>query len=93
MRIVLLFLLSAQLVLCSQPKTLLFLSQLQSTEAQLTFQEQRQRTAGSDDDYFFQVNDRRNERLRRYMSQDDGELIENYGDEDDWLTDIRDLDE
>jgi len=93
MRVVLLFLLSALLVLGSQPKTILFLSQLESEEAQRTFREQRQSAGGRDDEYFFQVNDRRSERLRRYMSRDDGELIGTYGDEDDWLSNISDNDD
>ena len=93
MRVVLLFLLSALLVLGSQPKTILFLSQLESEEAQRTFREQRQSAAGRDDEYFFQVNDRRSERLRRYMSREDGELIGTYGDEDDWLSNSSDNDD
>jgi len=93
MRVVLLFLLSALLVLGSQPKTILFLSQLESEEAQRTFREQRQSAGGRGDEYFFQVNDRRSERLRRYMSRDDGELIGTYGDEDDWLSNISDNDD
>jgi hypothetical protein len=92
MRIVVLLLLSAQLVLCSDRKSLLFLSQIQDANMQLTFREQREaETRG--DDYFFQVNDRRNARVRRYMNREDGEVLGTYGDEDDLGVRLRDDDE
>lgn len=92
MRIVVLLLLSVHVVLCSDRKSLLFLSQIQGENTQLTFREQREAQASSDN-YFFQVNDRRNERLRRYMSREDGEVLGTYGDEDDLIVRRRDDDE
>lgn len=92
--VVILLLLCGQAVVGTQRKHTAFLSQLQNTDVQLTFQqgEQESGTGGSDGDYFFEGNERNGERLRRYMTRDDGDFLLTYGDTDELLVPI-DLDE
>lgn len=92
--VVILLLVCAQTVVGSHRKHTAFLSQLQNTDVQLTFQQSQQDsgTGGSDGDYFFEGNERTEERLRRYMTRDNGDFLLSYGDTDELLVPI-DLDE
>jgi len=94
MRFVVVLLLSAQLALCTERKHTVFLSQLQNTDLQLTFQPSPQEASNpaDDRDYIFQESSGNRERLRRYMGREDGDFLVGDGDQDELLV-ARDEDE
>lgn len=87
MRIVVLLLLSVQLSECTERKRTVFLSQLQNTDLQLTFQSSPQQPSPAEDarDYFYEENSPNRDRLRRYMRREDGDFLISYGDQDEML--------